>query len=77
MDEKRLSVSTKKTVNAGINENHPKLDSLLKKKPSNIVHVGTNDSVNKTSATILDDLLKLKLCIELKAPGICVIFIVP
>ena len=50
-------------------------DSLLKKKPSNIiVHVGTNDSVNKTSPTILDDLLKLKLCIEQKAPGICVMY---
>ena len=52
-------MSTKKTGKArsfGIAEIYSKLDSLLKKKPSNIiVHVGTNDSVNKTSATILDD----------------------
>ena len=77
MDEKRLCVSTKKTVKVSINEIHPKLDSLLKKKPSNIiVHVGTNDSVNKTSATILDDLLKLKLCIEQKVL-VCVILSCP
>ena len=84
IDEKRLSTSTKKTVKvrsfggAGVKEIYPKLGSLLRKKPSNIIlHVGTNDSVNKASETILDDLLKLKHHIEQKAPGICVILSCP
>ena len=63
---------------AGVKEIYPKLGSLLRKKPSNIIlHVGTNDSVNKASETILDDLLKLKHHIEQKVPGICVILSCP
>ena len=71
MDEVRLSRSTKKIVKARsfggfrVDDIYSKLDALLKKKPSKIVlHLGRNDTVMKTSQSILDDILKLKQIVE-------------
>ena len=51
MDQKRLSVITKKVrsfCGAGVYEIYAKLDGILKKKPSNIIlHVGTNEQTIK------------------------------
>ena len=57
----------------GINTIYTKLDGLLKKRPNYItLHVGTNDTENKSSEVILNDLLKLQNHIEQKAPEILV-----
>ena len=84
MDQVRLCNSTKKSVvvrsfgGAGVSEMYPKLEKLLKKKPSTIIlHVGTNDSTTKTPEVILDDLLNLRHYIEAKIPGIKVILSSP
>ena len=84
MDQVRLSSSTKKSVvirsfgGAGVNEMYPKLENLLKKKPSTIIlHVGTNDSTSKSPEVILENLLTLRHFIEAKIPGIKVIMSSP
>ena len=46
---------------------------MLKKRPNYIIlHVGTNDGVNKSSEVILNDLLELQNHIDQKAPEIMV-----
>ena len=48
---------------------YPKLEKLLKKKPSTIIlHVGTNDSTTKSPEVILDNLLTLRHYIEAQIP---------
>ena len=71
LDQDRLSTSTNKLVKvrsyggAGIINIYAKLDGLLKKRPSYIIlHVGTNDAVNKSSEIVLNDLLELKIRTE-------------
>ena len=84
MNKVRLTRSTKKIVKVrsfggfGVNDIYSKLDALLKKKPSKIVlHLGTNNSVMKTSQSILDDILKLKQIIESTLEGAEVIISCP
>ena len=79
LNQDRLSTSTNKLVKvrsygeAGINNIYTKLNGLLKKRPNYIIlHVGTNDAVNKSSEVILNDLLELQNHIEQKAPEIMV-----
>ena len=51
---------------------------ILKKKPDVIIlHVGTNDSVSRTSREILDDMLQLKSAITKTLPNFQVIFSPP
>ena len=51
---------------------------ILKKKPDVIIlHVGTNESVSRTSHEILDDLLQLKSAITKTLPNCHVIFSQP
>ena len=84
MDQDRLSNSTKKSVvvrsfgGAGGAEIYPKLEKLIKKKPTTIIlHVGTNDSTTKTPEAILDDLYTLRRFIEAQISGIKVILSSP
>ena len=51
---------------------------ILKKKPDVVIlHVGTNDSVSRTSREVLDDLLQLKSAITKTLPNCQVIFSQP
>ena len=84
MDEDRLSSSTKMNVKVrsfggvDIHSIYSKLDPLLKKKPSKIIlHIGTNDTVNNTSDTVLENLLKLKHYIESKLAGVSIVLSCP
>ena len=47
---------------------------IIQKKPSNILHVGTNDAKNLPSRTVLDNLLKLKALVRDSLPT-CGVFI--
>ena len=84
MDEDRLSASTKKNVKVrsfgGLNtvSIYPKLEPLLKKKPSKIIlHIGTNQATDNTSDIIFNNLLDLKKYIESHLDGVTVILSCP
>ena len=84
MDEDRLSASTKKNVKVrsfgGLNtvSIYPKLEPLLKKKPSKIIlHIGTNQAADNTSDIIFNNLLDLKIYIESQLDGVTVILSCP
>ena len=72
LDEERMSKASGKQVKVrsfgGANVarlRDEKLALLLKKKPEKVIlHVGTNDSTNKTSENIMNELLQLKHHIE-------------
>ena len=82
IDEKRLSKNRLVKVHdfrgatlADIN--HHIIPILKKKSGVIILHVGTNDSVSRTSREILDDLLQLKSAITMTLPNCQVIFSQP
>ena len=79
IDEKRLSKNRLVKVHdfrsATLTDINHHIIPILKKKPDVIIlHVGTNDSVSRTSRKILDDLLQLKSAITKKLPNCQVIF---
>ena len=57
--------------------NHHIISILKKKADAIILHVGTNDSVSRTSREILDDLLQLNSSITKTLPNCQVIFAQP
>ena len=84
IDEKRLSNSVNGNIKvpafpgANVEIMYNYIAPLLAKEPKVIVlHIGTNDAVVKSSDTILNEILKLKLHIESQLSDVNVIFIVP
>ena len=82
IDEKRLSKNRLVKVHdfrgATLADINHHIIPILKKKPDVIIlHVGTNDSVSRTSREILDDLLQLKSAITKTLPNCQVIFLQP
>ena len=78
IDEKRLSKNRLVKVHdfrgATLADINHHIIPILKKKPDVIIlHVGTNDSVSRTSREILDDLLQLKSAITKTLPNCQVI----
>ena len=79
IDEKRLSknrlVKVHHVRSATLSDiNHYIIPILKKKRKVIILHVGTNDSVSRTSHEILDDLLQLKSAITKTLPNYQAIF---
>ena len=72
---KRASVKIKISFGgAKVKDMYSYLTPLLRKKPSVLIlHVGTNDTVSKTSDVILDEILDLKNHVENVVPGINVV----
>ena len=71
IDESRISANRKVKVRcfrgAKVNDMYDYLNPLLKKCPDNIIlHIATNDTVKKTSRTILNEILSLKTFIKKK-----------
>ena len=82
MDEKRFSKNCLVKVHdfrgATLADFNHHIIPILKKKPDVIIlHVGTNDSVSRTSREILDDLLQLKSAFTKTLPNCQVIFSQP
>ena len=84
IDEKRLCNSTKRNVKvrsfpgATSEKMYQNIAPLLLKEPKFIIlHIGTKDCVNKSSDTIVDEILKLKHHIEVQLPGVIVIISSP
>ena len=67
IDEKRLGKDIKCRAFPGavINDMHYYLTPLLQKKPTFVIlHVSSNDSINKSADAMIDELLQLKYFIE-------------
>ena len=82
IDEKRLSKNRLVKVHdfreATLADINHHIIPILNKKPDVIIlHVGTNDSVSRTSREILDDLLQLKSAITKTLSNCRVVFLQP
>ena len=85
LDEQWLSTSMKRTVKvrsfpgSPVEQMYRNVEPLLKKKNPDIIvsHVGTNDAVDKTSDSIVDNILKLKHYMELQLPDTEIIISCP
>ena len=63
---------------ATIDDLYDYLNPLLKKKPSNIIlHIGSNDSLDKTAQEIATEIIYLKAYIESAVPGINIFWSCP
>ena len=82
LEEKRMSAKNRIKVRSlpgsKIDDFFYYLPPLLAKKPSVlIIHVSTNDSVNKSAEDIIAGLKRLKLFVQSEAPGVKVVFSAP
>ena len=60
---------------ARVNDMFSYITPLLKKRPTYIfLHIGSNDSINKSSDQILDEILKLQMFIKQELPS-CQVFL--
>ena len=68
---KKLKVEVRAFPGAGTEDMYDYLAPLLRKKPTQIVlHIGSNDSPDKSSNVILNDILKLRTHIETVLPTV-------
>ena len=75
---KNHSVKVRAFPGSNIEDMYDYLSPLLKKKPFYIIlHIGSSDSPYKTSSHILDEILKLKVHIEIVLPTVGVYFSCP
>ena len=71
---KKHDVKVRAFRGASTSDMYDYLRPLLRKKPTNVVlHVGTNDIVNKTSRAVFHEILQLKRYIEENTPSVNVI----